>query len=112
MAYLPFLLLPFASVGGGGADWPSSRSRPTVRARARSFFNSRSFLSGSVWPIDIWNRSRNICSFIWSICWPSSLGSRSRNFWTSILVASLARHELARQRQLLGRETHRLGRDI
>src|SRR6185369_14516402 len=71
----------------------------TVRIRARSLRSERTFLTPSIWPIDIWNRSRNICSAPSRNCLSSSAGSNARNFSAFSFIYSSLLHSVA-QNQL------------
>src|SRR5581483_1368493 len=100
---------------GEGADPFSFK---TVRMRARSLRSERSFLSPSVCPMDIWNRSRNICSAPSRNCLSSSAGSSARNFSAfsflcsslTLLLQALAHHQFCRQPNFGGRQAHRFFR--
>src|SRR5215813_2218134 len=75
--YLPFFVLPLAA-GAGPASPEISRSRRTVSIRARSLRSFQTLFKPSICPIDIWNRSRNTCSFESLNCFWIAAVSRAR----------------------------------
>src|SRR5271154_6028225 len=92
----------------------SSRSRKIVSIRARSLRIDRTFFSPSIWPMRIWNRSRNICSPCSPNCFLISAVSRARAlsaFSFIVFLRLLPRNQLGWQRQLGRGQLHRLFRD-
>src|SRR6185369_13556816 len=97
-----FPAMPFGVTlvtSGTGAAAAAEGATPfcfnTVRIRARSLRSERTFLTPSIWPIDIWNRSRNICSAPSRNCLSSSAGSNARNFSAFSFIYSSLLHSVA-----------------